>query len=267
MRILVTGHRGFIGRNLYERLQGAHDLQGWNDPESMPVLDGLDWVIHLGAISSTTETDVDKIMRHNLEYSQELFRMCNKNKINFQYASSASVYGTLQEFKEDGGVAPQSPYSWTKYLFDRWVFQQERKIIVQGFRYFNVYGPHEEHKGDQSSPISKFEKQAREKKQIILFEGSEKYSRDFVYVGDVCSIHELFMEDCSSGIFNVGTGSVHNFKEIAQAIAKKFKAGIKEIPMPANIARQYQSYTRADMTRTKKIIGNFNFTDALDYIG
>ena len=266
MKILVTGSQGFIGKNLTEYLLDENQIVGWDLPEKMPIVDGFDWVVHLGAISSTTETNIEKIMKYNLEYSQELFQLCNDKGVNFQYASSASVYGKLTEFSENSPVAPESPYAWTKYLFDRWVFQQEQKIIVQGFRYFNVYGPHELHKGNQMSPLSKFEDQAINHGKIKLFYGSEDYKRDFIYVGDICKIHRKFMSDRSSGIYNIGTGETFSFREIAEAIAQKHGAEIEEIEMPDNIAKQYQKYTCADMTKTRKVIGSFVFTNPFNYI-
>ena len=142
MNILVTGHEGFIGRNMLSWLNqedGWHiDGYEWN-PKERPDVSNYDWVIHLGAIADMTCTDVDAIMTQNLEFSQWLYNECNYHGVNLQYASSSSVYGDTKDFSEFAPCHPQTPYAWSKYLFDRWVFQQDNHIYVQGFRYFNVY--------------------------------------------------------------------------------------------------------------------------------
>jgi ADP-L-glycero-D-manno-heptose 6-epimerase len=171
MKILITGYRGFIGQNMVNSLQD-HDLRFFEWGESIPRVSGLDWVVHLGAISATTERDVEKVMRQNYDFSCWLLQECQLHGVNFQYSSSASVYGTNQEFSEDSPTNPQSPYAWSKYLFDRYSKNYYSESIVQGFRYFNVHGPYEEHKGNQSSPHHKFEQQARNTGVIKLFENS-----------------------------------------------------------------------------------------------
>jgi len=269
MKILITGHQGFIGQNLTVYLQSkGHEVEGWNYmPNSIPDPEGYDQVIHLGAISSTTYTDVEQILEQNFENSLRLLQACDTMGINFQYASSASVYGPTTHFTEDGPLLPQSPYAWSKYLFDRFVNQyiDQFQITVQGFRYFNVYGPGEEHKGDQASPFTKFTKQAVETGTIHLFEGSENYKRDFVCVEDVCRVHELMLENDSSGIFNVGTGTAVSFNEVADALAQKYNAKISYIPMPDNLKGQYQSFTCANMNSLNSKI-NMNWKHIKDYI-
>jgi ADP-L-glycero-D-manno-heptose 6-epimerase len=178
---------------------------------------------------------------------------CQVAGVNLQYSSSASVYGPTINFNEDAPVSPQSPYAWSKYLFDRHVkINRFDKIIVQGFRYFNVYGPHEDHKGDQASPYYKFEKQAKETGVIKLFEGSENFKRDFVPVETVVDVHEKFFNVKESGVWNIGTGKPKSFTEVANEIAEKYNAKIEYIPMPENIAKQYQAYTCADLTNLRK---------------
>ena len=156
MKILITGYKGFIGQNMVNALKDEHELSFYEWGDQVPEFEGLDWCIHLGAISSTNEKNVEKVMRQNHDFSCMLLVACQINKVNLQYASSASVYGMGPNFSEDGELSPQSPYAWSKYLFDRHVKSQKfDNIIVQGFRYFNVYGPHEDHK-DQPSPHHKF---------------------------------------------------------------------------------------------------------------
>jgi ADP-L-glycero-D-manno-heptose 6-epimerase len=265
MKILITGHEPFIGKNLAPFLDKDNELFGyeWN-PESLPDVSGYDWVIHLGAISATTERDVDKVMLQNYEFSKWLFNQCNTNSVNFQYASSASVYGTNTDFNEDAPKQPQSYYATSKYLFDRWVMQQEHKIIVQGFRYFNVYGQFEDHKGDQASPVTKFFNQAKTG-TITLFENSDHYKRDFIYVGDCCNIHRYMLSTTETGIFNIGTGIATSFQTIGELVAKRFNANIEYIAMPDTLKGQYQEYTCADIKKLSNIV-NMNFTTPKEFI-
>jgi len=267
MKILITGHKGFIGQNLTLRLQDEHELSGYEwQADYLPEVEGYDWVIHLGAISSTAERNVDKIMLQNYEFSKWLFNQCNLKGVNFQYASSASVYGPYEKFKEEDPKQPQSPYAWSKYLFDRWVTGlSKRNIIVQGFRYFNVYGPLEDHKGHQASPITKFTNQAKETGTISLFENSDKYKRDFIFVGDVCEAHKKLLSSDVSDIYNIGTGTTTSFQQIADIIAKKYDAKIKYVPMPDHLANQYQEYTCADNSKLSNIV-KINFTTVEEYI-
>ena len=267
MIILVTGDTGFIGRHLIDKLKTEHEVHGYDYNENhKPCIDGYDWVIHLGAISDTTERDVDKIMLQNYEFSKWIFKECNSKGVNFQYASSASVYGPYEKFGEDDPKQPQSPYAWSKYLFDRWILQQKHNVCVQGMRYFNVYGPREEHKGTQASPVTKFTKQAKEDGVITLFENSDKYLRDFIFVGDVCDIHEQMMLHVKkSGLYNIGTGSTTSFQTVAEIIAKKYNANINYIPMPTGLQGQYQEYTCADITKLLNIF-DIQFKTVKEYI-
>jgi len=269
MRILVTGHKGFIGSNLalYLQQQG-HEIEGWDYiPNAIPDPSKYDWVIHLGANSSTTETNVDFIMEQNLEFSLRLLQACDMMGTNFQYASSASVYGPTDHFTEDGPLLPQSPYAWTKYLFDRFVNQNltEFQILVQGFRYFNVYGSGELHKGEQASPYTKFTQQAIENGVIKVFENSDSYKRDFVCVEDVCKVHDLMLGQDISGIYNVGTGTPESFDTVAKTIADKYNATIEYIPMPKNLQGQYQKYTCANIEKLTNNI-DIKWTNIKEYI-
>jgi len=266
MKILVTGHKGFIGQNIWQHFIGSHDLIGYEwDETSLPSVKGCDAVIHLGAISSTTERDIHKVLRQNLDFSQWLFAECARHNVILQYASSASIYGNGLDFHESAPPAPLSPYAWSKYLFDRWVRTQTHDNPVQGYRYFNVYGPHEDHKQDQASPVHKFQKQAKEAGRIKLFEGSDTYRRDFVYVGDLCVMHEKMLAKQTSGIFNAGTGTAVSFSAVAESIAAKFDARIDLIEMPAALKSQYQEYTCADISALLQHI-DMDWTDIHNYI-
>lgn len=260
MKILVTGNRGFIGKNMVRALQSQHELTfyEWNEP--LPKIEGHDLVIHLGANSSTTERDVDKIMRQNYDFSVWMLHECETWKVHLQYSSSASVYGGNTKFSEDDPVDPRSPYAWSKYLFDRYVNDRKHrfKTPVQGFRYFNVYGQDEDHKGDQASPYHKFTVQAKTTGVIKLFDGSDKFLRDFVHVDTVVDVHKQFFQVKECGVWNVGTGVPRSFQNVAEEIAGKYGARIEYIPMPDHLKSQYQTYTCADLTRLNSTINKIN---------
>lgn len=260
MKILVTGHKGFIGSNIALHLMNqGHEVEGWEwEPGVIPSTEDYDWCIHTGAISSTTYTDVNQILEQNFEFTVRLAQVCENFGTNLQYASSASVYGDWSptHFREDGPLLPKSPYAWSKYLFDRFLgqFQDEFEITIQGFRYFNVYGQGEDHKGDQASPVHKFAKQAKENGEFNLFKNSENYLRDFVCVDDVCRVHEKMFDVKESGIWNVGTGRAVSFDTIADCISRKYNAKINHIDMPENLKGQYQEFTCADLTKLNNTI-------------
>lgn len=220
----------------------------WGDP--LPVVQGMDVVIHLGAISSTTERNVEKVMKQNYDFSVWMLNQCIKFGVHMQYASSASVYGQNMKFAEDSPVDPKSPYAWSKYLFDHYVSQiTSSHPYIQGFRYFNVYGPNEDHKGNQASPYHKFEKQAKETGIIRLFEDSDKYQRDFVSVQKVIDVHKKFLYIPETGIWNVGSGVAKSFLDVADEISQRHKCSYEFIPMPEEVKRQYQYYTCADLKK------------------
>ena len=249
MRILITGYKGFIGQNLVKALSD-HELSFFEWDETFPDISrkSLDWIIHLGAISSTTETNVEKIMIQNYDFSVRVFELCRIHGINLQYSSSASVYGKSSTFSENENSNPQSPYAWSKYLFDRYVTQNMSKCsnLIHGFRYFNVYGPYEDHKGNQASPYHKFNEEYRTTGKVSVFEGSENYKRDFIHVDEVVKTHIEFMDKVSeSGIWNVGTGKATSFLDVAKSIT----SNVIEVEFPSALKSQYQSYTKADMSK------------------
>jgi ADP-L-glycero-D-manno-heptose 6-epimerase len=257
MNLLLTGHKGFIGSNYLTYLKdNGHNVDTYEWGEPLPYIYAhYDWVIHVGAISSTTETNINKILTQNYDFSCWLLDECVKHNVNLQYSSSASVYGLHSDFSEISKPVPTSPYSWSKYLFERYVEKTNPSdIIVQGFRYFNVYGPNEEHKGDQASPYTKFTQQAKKNGIIKIFEGSENYLRDFIHVSEVIDIQTQMMRSTENGVFNVGTGKTKSFLNVANEIAEKENAKIVEIPMPDILKNSYQKYTCADMTKTRNAL-------------
>jgi ADP-L-glycero-D-manno-heptose 6-epimerase len=260
MKILVTGYKGFIGSHVYQgMIDHGHDVVGYDYDEShgcLPYVGEYDTVIHLGAISSTTEMDINKIFVHNYDFSIKLYRECVAYRVNFQYASSASVYGDLTEFKEDGDARPLNPYAWTKFMFDKFVTEVEQtsKIDVQGFRYFNVYGTNEEHKGEQASVFTKFQHQAKDLSKITLFKDSDQFKRDFVCVNDIVEIHKQMLWKHVSGVYNVGTGVATSFQKVGELFSKKLNVDIDYIDMPDNLKNQYQKFTKADNSKLNSII-------------
>lgn len=255
MKILITGYKGFIGQNMVEYLKPHHTVVGyeWGDVDYS--LYGVDLVIHLGAISATTYTNTEQLLLQNYYFTQKLVTECNNKLIPIQIASSASVYGTENTtFKETDNPAPKNHYAWSKLLVEQFVINKTWNIPIHLFRYFNVYGDHEDHKGDQASPYHKFTKQAKENGVIKLFEGSDSFKRDFVPVQTICRYHERFFSVDETGIWNFGTGECQSFETVARIISKKYNSTIEYIPMPDNVKNSYQKFTQADMSFTHQTL-------------
>lgn len=251
MRILVTGHKGFIGQNMVERLSASgHEVVGyeWGDWE-IPL--DVDRVIHLGAISSTTYDDVRQLLIQNVYFTEDLVKRCVEKGIPIQIASSASVYGIDNNtFCETDVPAPRNYYAWSKLMMEG-VLEKNWGIPIQVFRYFNVYGPKEDHKGLMASPYHQFTVQAKTTGVINLFEHSNRYSRDFIHVDKIIDYHCRFFDVPASGVWNLGMGEVKTFEEVAVGIAKEYNADIRYVPMPKKLKSSYQTYTCANMTKTK----------------
>ena len=219
--IILTGYNGFIGKafaestdpeNLYRvEAEGAFKfLEEYED------WDNVELILHQGAISSTIETDVEKIYKYNIDFSIKLFEKAIEYKIPVKYASSASVYGKMLT----GIINPLNFYAISKVTVDYWVQDHiDEFLLVQGFRYFNVYGKGEDHKGNQASPVQKFTEQIKEDGKLKLFEGSHKFQRDFICVDDIVNI--VLDNDKPSGIYDLGTSNPTSFQEGAELIATK----------------------------------------------
>lgn len=256
MKILITGNRGFIGSHAEREFRKlGHEVTTYEwDPNQLPRIEGVDWVLHFGAISSTTERDVAKVMQQNTDFCIWLYNECSKYDVNLQWSSSASVYGLGTDFTESAPVDPRSPYAWSKYLFEHYVSRNRSQIKCQGFRYFNVYGDNERHKGSQASPYHQFTLQAQTSSAIKVFVGSENFKRDFIPVEQVIDTHIQFLNVEDSGIWNVGTGQTKSFMDIAIEIAEKYRVGITTIPFPKHLEYSYQKYTCADLTKLHKTL-------------
>ena len=285
--IVVTGSNGFIGSNLIKGLNeiGYKDIiavDDQNDPELKENIahcdvqdflnidefinlirnDEIDGtkiraIFHQGACSNTMEWDANFLYSNNLFYSKELLNFSQKTKTPLIYASSASVYGAGKIFKESVEYEdPINLYAYSKFKFDQLVRQELIKSESQivGLRYFNVYGPQEQHKGTMASVAFHLHNQLKDNEEIILFAGSEGYDdgeqrRDFIYVEDVVKVNLWFLKNQKvSGIFNVGTGKSQTFNEVAHSVINWNKRGkISYVPFPEKLKGVYQSYTQANI--------------------
>lgn len=259
--IILTGSSGFIGKNFLKKLDHKEVLLLEKEDSFRLFRDFDQWdkvelILHQGAISSTTEKNIRTIYHHNVAFTLMLLEYAMDYNIPVKYASSASVYGNTQ-----GQINPLNQYAISKLQIDYCVLDNLDKFpLIQGFRYFNVYGDGEDHKGDQASPVSKFTKQIRDTGELNLFEGSDKFLRDFVCVDDVVDI--VLNNDAPSGIYDIGTGNPISFQEVAKLVAKKENGKINTIPFPDHLVGKYQTYTCADMSWLK----NYKFKTIEDYL-
>ncbi len=287
--IIVTGGAGFIGSNLvhalnargrddivvvddltdgrkFANLAGARiaDYMDRNEFRSAIAsgagLGPVEAVLHQGACSDTTEWNGQYMMETNFAFSKALFAWCRANGVPLVYASSAAVYGGGTDFREDApDLRPLNVYGWSKLVFDRWLAGQDQGgIRVAGFRYFNVYGPREAHKGRMASVVHHFARQLDDGGTVRLFAGSHgvgdgEQRRDFVHVDDVVAVNLWALEsDTARGVYNVGTGTSRTFNDLARAvIAARGGGNIAYIPMPADLVGAYQAFTEADIGRLR----------------
>lgn len=285
--IIVTGGAGFIGCNIVQGLnrRGYDDILvvdnlsngiKYKNLVNCRIADFVDKsvflaklqqghfksekisaIFHQGACSSTTEWDGKYMMENNYEYTKVLLHYCQQQHIPFIYASSAAVYGAGTNFKEQRTFeSPLNVYGYSKFQFDQYLrlVLPELNTQVVGLRYFNVYGPHEAHKGSMASVAFHLNNQIKESDTIRLFEGCDGYAngeqrRDFVYVGDVVDINLWFLDNPHiSGIYNTGTGRSQTFNDVARAvIAYHGRGKIEYIPFPEHLKGCYQSFTEANL--------------------
>jgi ADP-L-glycero-D-manno-heptose 6-epimerase len=256
--IILTGSDGFIGRNFKSKLSNIIELDThncWDFFDTFNDWKNVSLILHQGAISSTIETDISKIHKWNVEYTLKLFQYAIDHSIPVKYASSASVYGNQQ-----GIFNPLNYYAISKLQIDYWVVDNINRFLnIQGFRYFNVYGNGEDNKGDQASPVSKFTRQIKESGKLKLFEGSDKFLRDFICVNDLVDI--VLNNNNSSGIYDLGTINQVSFQYVAECVANKYKGKIEYISFPEHLKGKYQGYTCA-----KKEWGDYKFTTIENYL-
>ena len=308
MYTIVTGAAGFIGSNLVkalndrgvtniiavDNLRRADKFKNLVDCEIADYLDKevfierltagdfdgeVSAIFHEGACSDTMESDGHYMMENNFRYSLAMLDWCLAQKVQFLYASSAATYGGSSEFREERQFeSPLNVYGYSKFLFDQIVRQrlakaQGKNSQIVGFRYFNVYGPRESHKGRMASVAFHHYNQFAAERKVKLFEGCDGYGngeqkRDFVYVGDVAKVNLFFLDHpLQSGIFNLGTGRAQSFNELAVANVNSCRAlagepaqsleallqqgFIEYIPFPDALRGKYQSFTQADLSKLR----------------
>ncbi len=305
MTYIVTGAAGFIGANIVKALNArgitqiiaVDDLtQGdrFTNLVDCQIDDYLDKdefltalergtfngtvnaLLHQGACSDTTESNGRYMMQNNYRYSRRLLDFCAANKTPFIYASSAAIYGDLTAFRESPECEkPLNVYGYSKHLFDQFVRRMLPRIPTQvvGLRYFNVYGPREQHKGRMASVAFHFFNQYQASGKVRLFEGSDGYGngeqqREFVSVDDVVKVNLYFLDNpLKTGIYNCGTGAAQSFNDVAVAAinacrkargegalalaAMQAQGLIEYIPFPQDLTGKYQSYTQADLSQLR----------------
>lgn len=291
-RIVVTGATGFIGRNLAAELNArGHDnlllvdnlgreekwrnLRGLEfddilDPAAFlgQVEEGrlkdVDAIFHLGACSATTERDADYLLANNYRYTRTLCEWSLKNGARFIYASSAATYGDGSKGYSDQSplkeLRPLNMYGFSKHLFDLWAQRMGYLDKIVGLKYFNVYGPYEDHKGDMRSMVHKAWGQIKETGKVKLFKSYRaeyadgEQMRDFVYVKDAVAVTLYFWDRREiGGLYNCGTGKARSWKDLMNAVfaAMKVKPNIEFIEMPEILRGKYQYFTQADMSKLR----------------
>lgn len=311
--IVVTGGAGFIGSNLLLGLNAIGinhilvvddlvegdkfhnlvkaDIAHYLDKDEFrrlllsQGLPKISAVLHQGACSDTTERDGRYMMDNNYQVTLELFKYCQKYRIPFIYASSAAVYGAGPKYKEDiNNESPLNVYGYSKFLFDQVVRRHIDQLTapVVGLRYFNVYGPQENHKGRMASVALHNMQQYKKEGHVRLFGGWDGYSngdqqRDFVYIDDVVKVNLHFLQRQVSGIFNCGSGRAQPFNDVAQTVVNTMReiAGNKTLSLqqmvdqkllqyidfPEDLKGRYQSHTQADLTQLRAAGYKTDFVD------
>ena len=313
--IVITGGAGFIGSNIVaalaergetelvvcDRLRSGekwrnlakHELTDIVHPEQIFEFlaanrEPLRAIIHMGAISSTTETDADHIIANNFSLSLALWKWCSVHNVRFIYASSAATYGDGGAgFDDDGSVdhlaklRPLNAYGWSKSLFDRRVARkiadgQRRPPQWAGLKFFNVYGPNEYHKGGQQSVVAQIYPHAAADAAYPLFKSHNPdyedggQMRDFIWIGDVVDVVMWLYDNPSvSGLFNVGTGKARTFRDLASAVYRSLgkEPNLKYQDTPLAIRDKYQYFTEAKMERLRAAGYTKDFTSLEDGVG
>jgi ADP-L-glycero-D-manno-heptose 6-epimerase len=301
--IIVTGAAGFIGSQLIKKLNENNfnniiavdrfdsveknkNLRSLTIKERVSRDDFFDWIdnqdpkelefiFHIGARTDTTEFDRELLRELNTEYSKKIWARCIRYQVPLIYASSAATYGKGdQGYDDDEGqipsLRPLNPYGESKHEFDKWaLLQAEKPFFWAGLKFFNVYGPHEDHKGRMASVVWHAFFQIRETGRMKLFRshhpgyGDGEQKRDFIYVHDVVDVcYYLMHHRRNSGIYNLGTGQARTFLDLTRAVFRAMgkKEDIRFIDIPEDIRDKYQYYTQAEMNKLRSTGYNEPFT-------
>ncbi|MBI2055917.1 MAG: ADP-glyceromanno-heptose 6-epimerase [Candidatus Sungbacteria bacterium] len=291
-KIIITGAAGFIGTNVAKHLsekgysvvavdylkdsdevkkknleafkyEKYYDRDEFLELVKRDALPPVEAIVHLGADTNTQETDTEYLLKNNTEYTKELFLYCVRNNVRFLYASSAATYGDGSKGYSDNerNLKPLNPYGLSKHLFDEWCLEQTKKPPQwAGFKFFNVCGPHEEHKGTMASVVYKGFHEIQKTETLKLFKSyrngynNGKQKRDFIFVADIASVILFFLDHPEkTGIFNVGTGQARTFLDLGHALFKALgkKPNIEFIDMPEGLKDQYQYFTEADIGKLR----------------
>jgi len=290
VKIIVTGGAGFIGSALLWRLNelGYNDIlivDRQDDTGKEKNLEPLkftdfidadefigdlsrykdtDLILHMGANSSTTATDREYMMRNNFEYTRRLAEFAIENDIRFIYASSAATYGDGSAGMNDGtddleNLKPLNLYGISKHLFDQYAAKNGLFDKIVGLKYFNVFGPNENHKGDMRSLVNKAFDQINQTGKLQLFKSATseyadgEFGRDFVYIKDAVEMTLFFMESEIGGLFNIGSGRMNTWNALADSIFKALDLPkqVEFIDMPEILRDKYQYHTQADLSRIR----------------
>lgn len=252
----------------------------WLQGENNIARTDIEAIIHMGAVSATTERDFNKLIETNIQYSQHLWTWCANNKVPFFYASSAATYGDGNLGYDDKSIEnlrPLNGYGYSKHYFDQWVQRQVKNDLPTppswaGFKFFNVYGPNEYHKERMASVALHTFNQFSKTGTMKLFKGTKAgvengmQMRDFIYVKDAASVVNYFLNSALSskpapnGIYNIGTGKARSFKDLASNVMQSMhrEPHITFIDMPEDLQGRYQYFTEAAMSK----LVSAGYTDA-----
>lgn len=289
--IIVTGAAGFIGRNLVSALNGSGEQElilvdslgreaKWRNLRGLRFEDVISpasllkkiesgslsdarAIVHMGACSSTTETDADYLLENNYRYTRQLCQFSLENDIRFIYASSAATYGDgARGYSDDDAVMPTlrplNMYGYSKHMFDLWAMKARALDKIVGLKFFNVFGPYEDHKGDMKSMVAKSYRQIVTDGQVRLFKSYRPeypdggQMRDFVYVRDAVEVMLWFLDHADvNGLFNCGTGQARTWIDLVTAVFQSMNrpVNIEYVEMPDVLRGKYQYFTQAEMSK------------------